>query len=414
MPSANTLITASSYNTIRTTISNILGIGGGATLATSSKGYGQNLVSESVPANQLVSQFDWDLLRYDIVNARVHQTGSGSLTDINVNDLISSSTATTYETLSNTSASDAERFKVASGQHITTSSVTTNSREYSADTSPQTWLGEINAIFRVTFPSAAAARYFFNSGGEIRVISNRSNPTNRSADTAQSTSWTTLLSAAATQAFGGIYSAVSTSTETRAAQNGFNFYNLTTGWTEFYRRTNSSPYQLNTYRLEARCNVASNVGGTATYVEIRVRFVDDYTDPPSGTGALGFPREVGPEDLVDGIFSITVSEKKAFSTSMNPIITTTTATSNNLAPTTITVPTADVLYAKPGMLVFDGGSLVGSGRRIVSSTTAGSNTIFTLSSSTASVVPAGTIVTIQNKFEITSPSYSFVSAISGS
>jgi hypothetical protein len=408
MTTANKLIQTADYNNIRTSVSNVVGNGSAST------GYGQTVNSRSLSNHELVSQFDWDLLRFDILNARIHQVGSASLVEINENELISSTTATPYVTTANTTVSAGERFKVAAGEFLTDINKASTNREYGAGTTPDTWISEINSIFRVTFTSSNDARYFFNSGGEVRISSSRVNPpSGRSHNESQSTSWTTLLSAAGTQAFGGLYPAVSSGGVTRPAQTGANYYALTTAWTQFYRRTNTTPYQNNAYILEARVNVANNTTGTATYIEFRIRFVDGYTDPPSGTGALGFPREVGPEDEVDGLFTITLDEKRASSTNFNPITSVLTSANNEFSRNTIIVPTANVPYVIAGMRVTSSGGEVGTGRTIQSSSVSGSDTIFVLNTTTNSIVPAGTSVTFQNIFSIAAPSYSVVQTLQG-
>lgn len=409
MTTVNKLIQTVDYNNIRTTISNIVGSG------SASKGYGQAVNSRSLSNHELVSQNDWDLLRFDILNARIHQVGSASLTEINENELISASLASPYVTTANTADSSAERFKLASGQFLTDLNKISTNREWGAGTSPDTWVSEINTIFRVSFSSANNARYFFNSGGEIRISSSRVNPpSGRSHNEAQSTSWTTLLNAAGTQAFGGIYSAIASGGITRQAQTGSNYYALTTAWTAFYSHANTSPYQNNRYQLEARVDVANNTAGTASYVEFRIRFLDGYTDPPSGTGPLGFPREVGPEDEVDGLFTVTLDEKRASSTDFNPITSVVTSASNEFSRNTIIVPTTGVQYVTTGMRVTSSGGEVGSGKTVQSSSVVGSNTIFVLNSTTDNIVPSGTAVTFQNIFSIPAPTYSITQTLQGS
>lgn len=411
MTTSNKLIQASDYNNIHTTVSNIVGSGA------ASRGYGQVVNSSAVPTHKTVSQFDWDLLRFDLVNARIHQTGSGSLIDVNENEIISASAVNPYSTTASTA--DSTRFSMAAGQFQTEFDVINASREWGAGTIPTNWSVEINAIFRSTFPSPAAGRYFFNSGGEIRISSSRIDPpSGRSFDEDQSNFWSVVLqdptdsSKPDTQAFGGIYSAISTGGITRPAQTGLNYYALTTAWTVFYSRINSTPYTANRYQLEARVDVANNSTGTASYIEFRVRFIDGYVDRPSGRGPRGFPREVGPEDNVDGLFSIILDEKKAASSDFNPITTVLTTASNELSRNTITVNNSQVPYVSNGMKAISG--LVGSGKTIVSSSVVGDNRVFVLNANTDSVVPSGTSVTFQNTFSVDSPVYTVEQGLQGS
>lgn len=371
---ANSLIRRTDYNSIRTIIDSVMGVG------SASLGYGQTLVSAAKAAGEVADQDDWDNLRYDIVNAIIHQSGAifsattntsnlgslstlqfttasvgflivgmavfgtgsghpittvkyitqistagantiitlnsptestvasatqinfgpGSVTDFTPTTLIRAAPINQYETLANQAAGNPARFQLAAGQFLT-DAATSVSRTWSTTTTPQFWSSEINTIITVTFGSADQARYFFNSGGEIRINSSRT----LGRSDSQNNSWSSILSAAGTVAFGGLIASSSTASVTRAAQTGFNWYNLTNaGWTEYYRYTASSPYASNTYRLEARTNVANNTTGTGTVLEIRVRFVGGYADP--GPGGPPFTN-----DEIDGNFTVTVTEKRA-------------------------------------------------------------------------------------------------------
>ena len=68
--SANNKITVSDFNNIRNVVLSVMGSGSG------SLGYGQTLFSAAKTANSVISQTDWDNLRYDIVNTKIHQTGA--------------------------------------------------------------------------------------------------------------------------------------------------------------------------------------------------------------------------------------------------------------------------------------------------------------------------------------------------
>jgi hypothetical protein len=120
----------------------------------------------------------------------------------------------------------------------------------------------------------------------------------------QTTSWVNLLNAAGTQGFGGQVPTAGFG----SPLNGTNFYRLTSSFQTYHTSTASSPYAANTYRLQARSNVADNSSGTANIVYIRVLFTDGYTDPPyPGLGAGPFP----PSDSVNGTLSITTDMIRA-------------------------------------------------------------------------------------------------------
>jgi hypothetical protein len=280
--SVNNTVSVTDYNAIRSVAASVMGVG------SATRGYGQPINSIAKTQNQLVSQTDWDNVRFDLLNARIHQNGSGSLTEINENQTISAAGINLFESLRTTI--DNNRFAVAAGQFLTTGgnadgSVLTVSRTYSGTV----WQNEISTILTVTFTDANRARYFFNSGGTIRIESTRAPGI---LTDAQNISWNNLI-----RDFGGLR-------EFGGAIPTRNFYNLTSSFQEYYSASASSPYGTNRYVLEARCNVANNSSGTANIVYLRVRFIDAYVDPgPGGPPFTG--------DGVDGTFTVAVTEKRA-------------------------------------------------------------------------------------------------------
>jgi hypothetical protein len=160
------------------------------------------------------------------------------------------------------------------------------------------WNSTIRSTIRVRFSSAANARYFFNSGGEIRFNSSRTGSTARAQDLA----WTNLLTTAATKAFGGNKPTAGVGT-----LNGQNFYRLTSTFQEWTSTSYSSPYTANRWRITARCrDVANNNLGTSADIEFQSEWIDGYVDP--GNYYLDVPQDV---DKVIGTISLTVSTLEA-------------------------------------------------------------------------------------------------------
>lgn len=362
----NSKINSSDYNNIRTTIDNVMGVGSG------SSGYGQTLNSVAKSANQLIDQTDWDNLRYDIVNARIHQTGaaftantnasnsadrtklqfttssvgflvvgmavfgisphpittikfitniatSGSNTIITLNSATESNVSSgisiafgpgsvsdfdeslkigaaainAYETLSTTASGLVDRFSVAAGQ-FTTSSAASVDRTWSSSTTPQFWSNEINTELTVSFANSNQARWFFNSGGEIRIASSRT----LGRSDAQNDAWSSLLTSAGTTSFGGQIPATGFS-----PMNGQNFYRLTNTYQNIVQLA-ATGYASNLYQIRAKCDVANNSSGTASIVYLQVRFIGGYVDP----GPLGPPFT---NDEIDGKWTVTATQKFA-------------------------------------------------------------------------------------------------------
>ena len=293
MPAVNSTIVQTDYNSIRNKVIAVLGNGSGTS------GYGQQarIVSTAVAEGTKVSINEWANLRFDIINAYKHINGSNPVTAVvaegNTIRYTSSFTPDTgaadvpqkqYDDWANDITNT--RFTVAAGESATTA-VTTSSRTTA-------WVSQCECVIQLYWSNANDARYWFNSGGKIRISASRSG----GVGTAQNTSWTSLLSAAGTQSFGGAVPSTGTT-----PNDGTNWYKTTSTFQTFYTATASSPYGSNNYRLQARCvDVASNSGGTAASGEIRVLFTDGYTD--SGAGFVPNP---APGDDIDGTLTVSVS-----------------------------------------------------------------------------------------------------------
>jgi hypothetical protein len=279
------LIQKADYNDIRNKVVGVLGPG------SASFGYGQTVRSTAVNEGTSVTINEWDRLRTDIINAYVHQNGSTpSLSTVTEGGTVRSnptnSPYTQYDTIAN--GLQTNRFLVAGSQSSTTSkgsvSITFPGPEGSL------WNSSLQCVVTATFTSATAARYFFNSGGQIRFFSSRAG----GSDTAQNTAWTSLLSSAGTQSFGPV---------------GINslYYNLTSSYIIFYTVSSSSPYTSNVYRILARTpSVANNSSGTASTVEFVIQWIDGYTD----SGPLVSENPV-PGDQVDGTINLAISTLQA-------------------------------------------------------------------------------------------------------
>jgi hypothetical protein len=201
---------------------------------------------------------------------------------------------TQYDTFANTIV--ANRFNVGAGQSFTTTKGTVS--ETWPGTYGASWNTTIRSTIRVQFTSAANARHFFNSGGEIRFNSSRTGSTARAQDLA----WTTLLTTAATKAFGGNKPTTGVGT-----LNGQNFYRLTNTFQEWTFTSYSSPYTANKWSITARCrDVANNSLGTSADIEFQSLWIDGYVDP--GSMFLDVPNDV---DKVTGTISLTVSTLEA-------------------------------------------------------------------------------------------------------
>jgi hypothetical protein len=275
------IIEAVDYNSIRSKIINVMGAGSGQT------GYGQTTLSTTVATGNIVTKEQWDALRYDLLNARIHQDGLVPLivTPETGQPIRFGSGYPNSQYNAQAELSITNKWNLGSGQFVIDAGTTT--------VRSTSWISEVTTTCTVTFNTVDQARWFFNSGGKIRVTSSRTGGTG----SPQNSAWSSLLATAGTQALGG-------------NNAGVNFYNLTNSYQLFFQTSASSPYSGNQYRIDVLSNVADNSIGGATILTFRIRFTDSYTY--GGTGGTSFP------DTVDGTLSVIIDEIRA-SGSLQPL-----------------------------------------------------------------------------------------------
>lgn len=282
MPTTLNQIAALDYNNIRAKAVALLGPG------SASRGYGQSIYSTPVSAGNQVTADQWNALRIDIANIRIHQNGlTPSIPIPQRGDVIRAGAGhpyTSYDTALN--SADATRFDLATTQSVLTPKVN------KATSTP--WSTQAEATLTVAFSTADQARWFFNSGGKIKI---RGEIVGGSGQ--QTSYWSSLLSAVGNVDFG-------------AAAGLTPYYSLTSSYQPVYQSSNSIyasvAYTSNYFKIEAKCNVSNNSLGTATELTFRIIMVDSYVDSAPTTP---------PYDQVNGTLSIYVSELKA-SGSMQP------------------------------------------------------------------------------------------------
>lgn len=273
-----TNVFAAQYVAIQNKAESMIGTG------SSTLGYGQTVQSSDVFSGNLITKAQWDQIKFDIINIKFHQDGTiPPVVNVSVGDPIGfgpSSPNTNYDVILNDAL--AKRFLIAGSQSIVAAKA---SQTYSTP-----WSTQAQATLTVTFVDAARGRYFFNSGGKIRFTSSLVG----SAITPQITAWVNFLNSVGTRGFGA------------DTDPTVNYYTLTNSYQTYYQNFLSSSYSANSYKLEARTNVANNSTGTATQLELRVTLLDSYIDPDVATGANFLPN-----DVINGTLTVSVSELKA-------------------------------------------------------------------------------------------------------
>lgn len=297
----NDKIKTSDYNDIQSTLANVMSTGAGNT------GWGQSMKSSQVGLSDRVTINEWSNLRYDIINAYKHIYGSTpTMVQPNEGNTVrysntfvpdtgaSDAPVTQYQSYATTISSN--RFIVGAGQYATTAT-TSSSTTWPSALYGSYWTTKVSCVVTVSWPDANQARYFFNSGGTIRISASRSGGTVSS----QNTSWSSILTTAGTREFGG-----NTPNTGTSPADGSNWYRMTNVWAAWYAINGSSPYGSNQYRISSRCPVVNNSSGTASSAEFWLEFFDNYTDP--GNYYLDSPNTI---DQIDGTITVSVSAKYA-------------------------------------------------------------------------------------------------------
>jgi len=265
------------YNNLYNAVNYVLGPSSGQ------YGYGQSLtaITTSVAAGERITRAHWANLRVDLLRIATHQGlsengswASGNTTSIPALPTVTSTTKisanliNSYVNAINVMTLSSNVYKLAVGQY--------SDEALTSSTRTADWNGTIRHYFYVNFGSAENARYFFNSGGTIRIT-----PTfSRSTNTSINYDWETLINGVGTISFGYTNTTVS-GTEV----SSLGFYDLNNSVAQqIYTRSGGSQnafYQVNDYTVRAYCNAANNSSGGATIVYFECEFKDDkgYRDP---------------------------------------------------------------------------------------------------------------------------------------
>jgi hypothetical protein len=276
---SGSLVLASDYNNIQTTVANIVGTGSG------DKGYGQSVTSSQKTTSDTVDATDINQLYTDIQLAHTHQQGSASslIAQVTTSDIIEANNGvsfkgwTQYETAAN--LIETNRLTANSASMTATAQKTT-------ETLAAGWNGSRDQTVTITFASADARRYFFNSGGEIRITASVA-----SGGNTKSQDWATMCSSVGilnkTGASGTIY-------------GGYDEGTIPGSLTKIMDRYGSGNYAENYWQVDA-------ANTSATVITIRQTFNDADVGDQTGTGA-------GVDENVDRALTVNVGELRATTT----------------------------------------------------------------------------------------------------
>ena len=294
MTTVHATISRGDYNQLYTRLEQVIGTSDGADRL---YGWGQTMNSSGVGVSDKVSVEEYGRLITDMYNAYRHIYGSNPPTNwgswpnnISTSQKIKANTVTndaTYNTQPhvrwNNLITALEAAKYTIPPAAVASSTTHTNGVYTG-----TWTTSAQIIVTFSWPTAADARHFFNSGGQIQITSSL----NSISGSDQDASWRSLLQTASTQSFGGQQPA----TGINPNDNG-NFFRCTNVYsTPWYSAVASSPYNANFYRLYARTpSVLDNSSGDANVLEMTAVYNDDHV-------GLGGPSETGTPTQPSGGF----------------------------------------------------------------------------------------------------------------
>lgn len=271
-----TVVQASRYNNLRARINTVLGL---STTSSPEFGYGQGLTGSTsgVLTAEKIGAQDYEDLYIDIVRARYHQIGSSiSIDDFVVGDYEANpSTADKIEEayitgLENLATNlETDKFVVDSSQLAVTGLLDAgnNSMTSTRSSTSGPWNGQISHIFTVTFPTNAARRHFFNSGGQLRFQGS----VNYTGSQAKTVDWQTILNN-----MGQISFAANSTYSNSGVGTGYPVgnYQLNSAYRLCYSKSGGALYARNDYEIYAR-EVSQNT------IQFKVTFVDGSPNDPT-------------------------------------------------------------------------------------------------------------------------------------
>ena len=260
----NTFATGSATGAANHAVANINSVWG---VGNGDKGYGQSTVLTAVAAGDIITAAQWSTLLARLNTVLTHQAGAGSgITSPVTGDII------TYLSTLQTNVTNA--YNNRANYSISGATTTTN---YSA-----TWNTATPTTFQqartITFGSADAARYFFNSGGRITIGFSTTN----AADTTKEQDWNTLLATnLGTLTFGWASSTRSGTGGTVSINGlGIGFWDLlSTDQTIIRLASSTSAYTSNYVEVLAKISgTAGSNGGLGTTITFTINYNDGVTD----------------------------------------------------------------------------------------------------------------------------------------
>lgn len=293
----NNIITAGDFNLFRNNTDAIFGVGSG------DSGYGQvGTYPASVVSSSIMQHTEWGGIDAAVQAMTNHQGGSAAppASDFLTNALVKAYPPNGFDMAASITAATTNRLTAAPAAVSVTTQIT--------DTRSTSWTSQVLTEFTVTFGSEDLARFFFNSGGQVRMGSTRTGGTGST----DNTNWTTLLSTIGTVGLGARSSTISGAAS--SFSGGVGYYSLTGSYQAIVNQAGTGVYSSNTYTVQARTeNVIGLRGANGTLVRCQVILT---VTPPFHAS-----------HVADGTLTTTVSMQKAttFLTVASPAFSTVTS-----------------------------------------------------------------------------------------
>lgn len=265
------IITAADFNALANDINEVYADNNSGEIVESlaNYGYGETETTVDVSVGEIITATQWTQLFSTIDACSIHQGSSMGIvpSSVNAGDIIFAYDGPSG-LLQIVQDIRANRLMVDSGQVTITSG-----GAKSISTRVTQWDNYVRHKVTLDFGSYDNARYFFNSGGQIRFSASRIG----GAATLANNEWSALLSSIGDV----IFNHTETISTGVGSPNSLGFYNLTTEYQEVFWATGGFYYGGNIFTVSARF---LDPIGTNGLLRFRINFENDVnSDPVSGT-----------------------------------------------------------------------------------------------------------------------------------
>jgi hypothetical protein len=289
------LVTAERYNNLRQSVFNVLASGSG------DSGYGQSLTSSSVSTGDLVQAVHINDIYEDIRKCYKHQNGgnpgAGQLQEVTTTDLITDNDTTNYKGWDQYEALATNISSNRLSAHVNQISVNASAASKTRNSS---WNGTIIHVFTVTFTDENARRYFFNSGGTIRISGSVN------TGTAKDNDWNTMLSSCGTISFGANGTTQTSGNPIGTVANALGNYQLTGSYQDIFSAIDAGggSYSANDFKIEAKLDGTNKIWFQMTYDDQAGGNIDENVSDATATIDYGLAQTdvigTAPAFAIDG------------------------------------------------------------------------------------------------------------------